>query len=161
MRADLRNDLDTGRLLDLAGMVARDPVARLLAISLVSLDLLLRAIHGVKYVFKEEFIELFGYWIYRNLTITGKRCSQSRLNSSRHAIPHQQRATSRNASILPISKAVENRGGFGRRCGKQVGNRTRVECSIVYRRWVFAHVCCRAGAACWLRCTAPGAQSKL
>ncbi len=51
-------------------MVVRDPVARLLAVVLIALDLLLTAVHGLKYVFKEEFIELFGYWIYRNLTIT-------------------------------------------------------------------------------------------
>lgn len=37
---------------------------------LISIDLVFLIIHGVKFVFKEEFISLFGYWIYRNLTLT-------------------------------------------------------------------------------------------
>ncbi len=70
MISGFRHSVPPRLLRDLCQMVARDPIARLLALALVSLDLLLTAIHGLKYVFKDEFIELFGYWIYRNLTIT-------------------------------------------------------------------------------------------
>jgi hypothetical protein len=52
------------------GILFGNPSAvRVLGI-LVSLDLVFLVVHGVKYAFKEEFIDLFGYWIYRNLTIT-------------------------------------------------------------------------------------------
>ena len=47
-----------------------DPKVVNLAGVLLSLDLFFVIVHGIKYAFKEDFIELFGYWIYRNLTIT-------------------------------------------------------------------------------------------
>ncbi len=40
------------------------------ACALVALDVFFVIVHGVKFAFKEEFIDLFGYWLYRNLTIT-------------------------------------------------------------------------------------------
>ncbi|MEM8493714.1 MAG: hypothetical protein AAF756_23070 [Pseudomonadota bacterium] len=49
---------------------ADDRGARKLAVVLVTVDVLLIVIHVLKYFFKDEFIALFGYWIYRNLTIT-------------------------------------------------------------------------------------------
>ena len=39
-------------------------------ILLVSIDLFFLLVHGVKFAFKEEFIDVFGYWLYRNLTLT-------------------------------------------------------------------------------------------
>jgi hypothetical protein len=47
-----------------------DRKAIVLAQALIALDLLFVVIHGVKFAFKQDFIDLFGYWIYRNLTIT-------------------------------------------------------------------------------------------
>ena len=41
-----------------------------LARVLISIDLFFVMVHGIKYAFKQDFIDLFGYWIYRNLTIT-------------------------------------------------------------------------------------------
>jgi hypothetical protein len=37
---------------------------------LILTDLIFTIVHGFKFVFKEDFIALFGYWIYRNLTLT-------------------------------------------------------------------------------------------
>ena len=47
-----------------------DPKVVNLARVLISLDLFFVIVHGIKFAFKEGFIDLFGYWIYRNLTIT-------------------------------------------------------------------------------------------
>jgi len=44
-------------------------VVQVLAV-LIAIDLLFLVIHGVKFAFKEDFIALFGYWFYRNLTLT-------------------------------------------------------------------------------------------
>ena len=47
-----------------------DPEVVKLVGVLISIDLVFMIIHGIKFVFKDEFIALFGYWIYRNLTVT-------------------------------------------------------------------------------------------
>ena len=47
-----------------------DRVAVRVLAALLFIDLLFLVIHGVKYAFKEDFIAFFGYWIYRNLTLT-------------------------------------------------------------------------------------------
>lgn len=59
-----------GRIVALRRFLFGDRRASKLALALVSLDLVFVVVHGVKYAFKEETIELFGYWLYRNLTIT-------------------------------------------------------------------------------------------
>ena len=47
-----------------------DAVAVRVATTLIIIDLLFVVVHGLKYLFKEQFIARFGYWIYRNLTVT-------------------------------------------------------------------------------------------
>ncbi len=50
--------------------LSSDPLAVRVTKTLITLDVLFILVHGLKYVFKEQFIAQFGYWIYRNLTIT-------------------------------------------------------------------------------------------
>ena len=38
--------------------------------TLLLLDLLFVFVHGIKFLLKERFIEEYGYWLYRNLTLT-------------------------------------------------------------------------------------------
>lgn len=47
-----------------------DPVVVKLVRVLISIDLVFLVVHVIKFLFNEEFIALFGYWIYRNLTLT-------------------------------------------------------------------------------------------
>ena len=57
-------------LLSPVRFILRDVVALRVAKALIAIDLLFIIVHGVKYLVKEQFIDQFGYWIYRNLTIT-------------------------------------------------------------------------------------------